>query len=104
MNEANSIDPRERRRGERTPWRGPLTVRLPAQRFVAESENLSSMGVLLFGSSELLVEVELEQPDGSLRRISGKLVRYNRLASNKCGIAIEFGEHQQGLPNDPQAW
>ncbi|TAJ07727.1 MAG: PilZ domain-containing protein [Planctomycetota bacterium] len=101
---ASSSNPEDRRRFERTPWRGPLTIRMPAQQFGGQTENLSGMGVLLFSTSELQVEVEIEQPDGTSRKLSGRLVRYNRLSADKAGLAIEFARHEAGLPNDPAAW
>lgn len=101
---AAQSNPEDRRRSERTPWRGPLTIRMPAQQFIGQTENLSGMGVLLFSASELQVEVELAQPDGTTRTVSGRLVRYNRLSANKAGLAIEFARHEAGLPNDPTAW
>jgi hypothetical protein len=97
-------NPEDRRRVERTPWRGPLTIRLPAQQFVGQTENLSGVGVLLFSTSELQVDVEIVQPDGTARKLNGRLVRYNRLSADKAGLAIEFARHEAGLPNDPTAW
>lgn len=97
-------DPADRRRSQRNPWRGSLTIRLPSQQFAGQTENLSGMGVLLFCASELRVEVEVTQPDGSVRKLDGRLVRYNRLSADKAGLAIEFARHEPGLPNDPTAW
>jgi hypothetical protein len=94
----------DRRRAERRPWHGTLNVSLPAQQFSAQTENLSGVGVLLFSGSEVRVQVELEQPDGQIRRVDGRLVRYNRLSASKSGLAIEFDQHEHALPNDPQSW
>jgi hypothetical protein len=85
---ASSLD--ERRTRERRPSRAPLRVRLETQAFAGVCDNVSETGVFLTSGARLRVTVELDDPDGGRRVLSGHLVRVQRMSADSTGYAIEL--------------
>jgi len=85
---ATSLD--ERRAGERRPSSAPLRVRLETGAFVGVSDNLSEAGVFFTSGERLRVTVEIDEPGGGRRILSGHLVRVQRMSADSTGYAIEF--------------
>jgi len=68
----------------RRPASGPLRVRLETEAFEGVCDNLSEAGVFFTSPERLRVRVELEGPDGTLRVLSGHLVRVWCLGPSPC--------------------
>ncbi len=59
------------------------------------TENLSRAGILCFLDSAPRVTVEWNEGDGSKTRV-GRIVRVNRMGSDRTGLAIEFEANGSG--------
>ena len=58
--------------------------------FEGVSDNLSEAGVFFTSGERLRVTVEIDEPDGGRRVLSGHLVRVQRMSADSTGYAIEF--------------
>lgn len=85
---ATSLD--DRRLRERRPSSAPLRVRLETDAIEGVSDNLSEAGVFFTSGERLRVTVEIDDPGGGRRVLSGHLVRVQRMSADSTGYAIEF--------------
>jgi len=84
-----SIETGERRRTRRTPTRGRVKLTIDTHELEGRADNVSQTGVLFFSEGDLRVTVEID--DGSeKRKVTGRLVRAQRMRGDNFGWAVEF--------------
>lgn len=64
-------------------------LRIPEQVLEGNAQNHSASGVLLHTDGSLQIEVEIESGEGT-RRLTGRLVRSERVDDQRQGWAIQF--------------
>jgi hypothetical protein len=79
----------DRRRSQRRDLESPVRLTLETPELQGKASNISSSGILFFTEGELKVTVEIEE-NGETRRVSGSLVRCERIKGDHRGWAVEF--------------
>jgi hypothetical protein len=79
----------ERRKDRRLAAEGTIRIRVGDQELLGITENVSTSGVLFVTEDCLRVTVELEE-DGIIKRLSGRVVRTQRMKGGATGWAVEL--------------
>ncbi|MBL8860260.1 MAG: PilZ domain-containing protein [Planctomycetes bacterium] len=84
-----STETGERRRQRRATNRGNVKLQVETQELEGHADNVSPTGVLFFSEGDLRVTVEIDE-DGKTRKVTGRLVRAQRMRGDSFGWAVEF--------------
>jgi hypothetical protein len=84
-----SIETGERRRLRRIPSRGRVKLTIDPHELEGRADNVSQTGVLFFSEGDLRVTVEIDD-GGQKRKVTGRLVRAQRMRGDNFGWAVEF--------------
>ena len=84
-----STETGERRRQRRATNRGNVRLQIETQELEGHADNVSPTGVLFFSEGDLRVTVEIDE-DGKSRKVTGRLVRAQRMRGDSFGWAVEF--------------
>ena len=87
--EESATDTSDRRRNRRQAAHGHVRLFVETHELSGRAENVSQTGVLFFSQGELRVSVEIEE-NGGLKRVSGRLVRAQRMRDDNIAWAVEF--------------
>lgn len=83
----DSIAQEERRRTERGPLAGRVTVEMAPEPIVGPGQNISEEGVFFVAETSLRVRVKI---DGEERWLDGEVVRVQSMGEGRVGMAIKF--------------
>lgn len=89
MVERESIETGERRRGERAPLDGTVTVQFESQDVAGSGENISEQGVFFVADAAVRVRVRVDDAD---EWRDGQIVRVQAMGEGRLGIAVRFDE------------
>ena len=88
MNESDdAIKQSERRRDERRPMDGTVTVHFDEQEIVGPGQNISEQGIFFVAEAAVKVRVQI---DGSEEWRDGEVVRVQSMGEGKLGVAVRF--------------
>ena len=81
----------DRRRHPRRGATGRVVLHPLSDPLLAQADNISEGGLLVYAQGELRVEVEVEI-DGRRERRRGRICRLQRMLDERLGLAIEFDD------------
>ena len=87
--QANAQGTADRRRAERSPFDGEVTVAFDQLELVGPGRNISATGVYFVSDSQPRVMVRIEGRD---EPVAAELVRVETLGNGQVGVAVRFLE------------
>ncbi len=82
-------DTADRRRAARLASDSAVQVSIETSELEGVANNVSQTGILFFTDGELRISVEFTE-DGERKKLSGKMVRCERIKGDRRGWAVEF--------------
>lgn len=87
MSDNESIETRDRRRGDRKPLDGTVTVQFESQDVQGPGENMSDEGVFFVADAAVRVRVRVDDTE---EWRDGEVVRVQAMGEGRLGIAVRF--------------